>query len=188
MDRETLAGFDPANLIYAKRKNIKRALANLAFERLTAIEPLLPQMQAACIAQAERTGHGKPPGYYALHEAEWRRFLLNEFALPDREWWGAFHEGRLAAYLYAYQVEGTVVFLGFKSNTAFFNHRPNDGLIHHFVSYCRDLGTVERIVFGDWAPDDANLNAFKESFLFQRTDLSVYAVYNPLVRLAKRLR
>jgi len=188
MDRETLAGFDVANLIYAKRKNLKRALATLTFSRLDDLEPLLPELQQVCISQATRARHGKPPEYYVDHHDEWRRYMLREFASPHREWWGAFHEGRLAAYVYAYEVEGVMVFGAFKSHTDFFPMRPNDGIVYTFLQHCRSLGTVDRIIFGDWSPDDTNLNAFKESFLFHRVDIPVYAVYHPAVRVLRRLR
>ncbi len=188
LDDEALRTFSIKSISSSKRARVRKGLSHNEIRRIESFEQVADKMQTICISAAHRTGHGKPPDYYTKHYTEWRDFMSREFSIPGREWWGAFHQGVLVAFYYAYQIEETMFISAAKSHTDFLAHCPNDALLYSFLVYCRDLGDCSRVIFGDWS-EVPSLNSFKERYGFRRADLPVYAWYTPAVRwLMKRSR
>lgn len=180
-----LKNFSIGSLDSSKRARVRKGLRNNEIKTIEKIEPALEGMQRICISAAKRTGHGKPPEYYTKRFKEWKDFIIKEFSLPDRQWWGAFNKGELVAYYYAHQVEGVMFINAAKSHSDFLDTCPNDALLFTFLEHCKNLGDCDRVIFGDWAEDVPSLNAFKEKFGFEKVDLPVYRWVNPLVRIVR---
>jgi hypothetical protein len=174
MGPDRLSTFEIGQLKHQKRSCVRKGMRQLEIERIEDIGPLLDRMNGICISTAKRTKHGKPPGFYIKRRREWERFMVNEFKIPGREWWGAFAQGKLIAYFYAYLLNSTMFMLAFKSHSDFLSLCPNDALIFRFLEYCRDLEGCEQVVYGDWAPDAPTLNQFKARYGFARKDIRQY--------------
>jgi hypothetical protein len=182
LNSQKLEEFSISLLSASKRANVRKGLRRNEIRRIDVIDPVIDQMQDICISAVRRTGHGKPPEYYTKDYRKWRNFMTKEFAMQKREWWGAFHNGVLTAYYYAYQINETMFISAAKSHSDHMEDCPNDALFFTFLEYCRDLFDCKQVIFGDWSGDAPSLNKFKERYGFQKIDLPVYARYNPVVR------
>jgi glycosyltransferase involved in cell wall biosynthesis len=185
LDNEKLEKFSLSSLSSSKRAQVRKGLRLNEIKKIEVIDPVIDYMRDICISAASRTGHGKPPQYYIKHYMKWRDFMLKEFAMQKREWWGAFHNGVLIAYYYAYQIDETMFISAAKSHSDYLKDCPNDVLLFTFLEYCRDLPGCTQVIYGDWSNDAPSLNKFKEKYGFQKVDLPVYARYNPAVSFVR---
>lgn len=189
LDRSGLEGFDLPKLTLKKRNKVRRALEHCEIRLLTSIEPILERVREINILQAERqeARHGAetPVRRYTKEADAWRAQIRREFALEGREWWGAFVDGRLAAYLRTFQVEETRVIQQTKADPAFYTYYPMDALYFTVLSHAAADPTCHRIVNG--RPQHESLNHFKEHFLFRAVDVPWYSSSTWLVETAKRV-
>lgn len=184
---ERLKGFEIGYLKPRKRTAVRKALKELEIRRIDHIGPVLSAMNELSIATAKRTGHGRPPQYYIKKRSEWERFMRREFAIPGREWWGAFLEGRLLSYYYSYLINGTMIISAAKSDTAYLKLNPNDAVTFSFLEYCARLPDCHAVIYGDYSPEVKSLNEFKEQFGFEKKSLPVYRAESPLFKIARGL-
>ena len=187
LPNEKLKEFSMKNLPEAKRKRIRKGLKLSEVRRIEDIGPVLEDMRQICISVALRTKHGKTPEYYTDSYDEWKTYMTTLFNLPERQWWGTFHEGVLIAYHYAVQIDDTMYHLATKGHANYLDRCPNDALIFTFLDYCRGLGDCSQVHTGDWVEDKPSLNKFKEYFGFEKVDLPVYTWYNPAVRWVRKI-
>ena len=181
---ERLKGFEIGYLKPRKRSAVRKALRELEIRRIEQIDPVLPAMNELCIATALRTKHGRPSSYYTEKRPAWESFMRREFGIPGREWWGAFFEGRLISYYYAYLMEGTMHIAAAKSDTAYLKLTPNDAVAFSFLKYCAKLPGCEAVIYGDWSPGVVSLNEFKEQFGFEKHSFPVYRAEPLLFKMA----
>lgn len=181
---EKLKNFSIYNLSANRRKLVRKGLRRVEIKKIENIYFVVDDIRDICISSADRTSHGKPPNYYIKHYNEWKSFITKLFNLPNREWWGAFHQGKLIAYFYAYQISHTMYVNTHKSHSQFLGKKPNDALFFAFIDYCKRLPDCTELSLGDWNKDNPGINEFKMKYGFKKVDLPVYADYNPLVRLA----
>lgn len=113
--------------------------------------------------------------------------MRREFAIPGREWWGAFFEGRLIAYYYAYLIGGTMHISASKSHTDHLRMCPNDAMAFSFLQHCAQLPTCHSVIFGDYSPGVPSLTEFKEQFGFEKKSFPVFRSESPLFKLARAL-
>ena len=189
LDRERLEGFDLQKLPAKKRNNVRRALAHCAIQPIADIERHLERLREINVSQAlrhqEDGGAQTPASRYAGGAESWRKQIRREFALQGREWWGAFVEGVLAAYLRTYQVDGIRVIQHAKTDTDYFKWYPMDALYFHVLSEAAATPSCLRLVNG--RPMHPSLNYFKEQFLFQAVEFPVFSSSARMVELGKRL-
>lgn len=185
LEDELLESFSMTVLSSSKRARVRKGMRLNEVRKIDSVDSVITDMQTICISAAHRTEHGKPPEYYTKHYRKWRDFMVGEFSIPGREWWGAFSQGSLVAFYYAYNVEETMFISAAKSHSDFLANCPNDALLYSFLQYCRDLDDCRRVIFGDWS-EVPSLNKFKERYGFRKTDLPVYAWYNPVALWAKK--
>jgi len=171
---ERLRDFSIERIKLGRRTSVRKALKQVEIHRIDAIAPVLDRMSEISISTAQRTGHGQPPEYYTKNRKEWTDFMIREYSIPGREWWGAYVDNKLAAYFYAYLIASTMYISAGKSHSDCMKLRPNDALVFSFLEYCRDLTGCKQVVYGDWAPNAPSLNEFKEQFGFEKSDLPVY--------------
>ena len=187
LEGEGLQSFDLTRVSpKRKQQKIKQAIKTLDIRLIEEIEPLLPAMNEINAVMARRTGHGHSPEYYSRQRAEWERFMIREFSLPGREWWGAFHEARLVAYYYAYVVARTLHISAAKSHTDFLRLGPNDGLVFTLLHHHAQAGDCDRVIYGDWSPEVPTLNEFNECYGFRQRSLPIFRAMTPIMRLARR--
>jgi|LGVE01.1.fsa_nt_gb hypothetical protein len=174
MGPNCLSAFGIAQLKPKRRSSVRKALRHVEIKQIEEIKPMLDSMNEICISVAKRTGHGKPPDFYIKKRQEWERFMVKEFSIVGREWWGAYAEGQLIAYFYAYLINATMFISAAKSHSDFLGLLPNDAFVFTFLEYCRELEGCKRVVYGDWSPDAPSLNQFKARYGFERKDVPEY--------------
>jgi hypothetical protein len=141
------------------------------------------------IAQAERLLRDepgpRPPSYYVRHVAEWRAGQLRFFAAGTSEWWGAFYQGALVAYLVIRRVEQTCLMQVFKTHAAHLQHYTADALLFTVLDHATKEPGCERIISG--GPARPGLDSFKEKHLFKPVDFHYYTTHARLHAAAKRV-
>jgi hypothetical protein len=171
---DSLAEFGMDTLKPKRRTWVRKALRHVEVRPIKEIHAALDAMNEISISSAERTGHGLPPDHYRAQRKQWEEYRLREFSIPGREWWGAYLEGRLIAYLYAYVVGNTLTISAFKSHSEFLRFAPNDALLFTFLEYARDCLDCEHVLYGDWNEEVPTLNEFKQRFGFSKKVVPVY--------------
>ena len=174
MDCDALENFSISKLKSRKRSIVRKAIRELRIELIDDIDPLLDAMNEICISSAQRTEHGRPPEYYTERRNEWEQFMKREFSIPGRYWWAAHSGNSLIAYYYVYIINETAHISAAKSHSDFLKSYPNDALTFTVIEFCRELPECKKVVFGDWSPDNPNLNRFKERYGFNRVDLPIF--------------
>jgi hypothetical protein len=187
LKEESLELFSISALSSSKRARVRKGLKLNEVRKIANIDPVITEMQQICISAAKRTGHGRPPEYYVKNAGEWEAFMRKEFAIPGREWWGAFQGDVLVAYYYAYLVDETMFISAAKSHSDYLQNCPNDALLFSFLEFCRGLEDCRRVIFGDWS-DAPSLNEFKERYGFQKVDLLMYTTLNKIVKWARKIK
>jgi len=188
LERPALDGFGLASLPQKKRNRVRRALKHCEIRRIEELDPWLEQMRAINISQSERQAlkAGAPVSVrrYVDEADDWRAQIRREFALAEREWWGAFVEGELLAYLRSYQVESVRIIQQTKAHTGAFAHNAVDGLNYAVLEHAAADPVCRRIIRGEAL--HASLNQYKEQFLFQVVELPYYTSRLWLQNLARR--
>lgn len=190
LGRERLDGFGLMKLPSKKRNNVRRALENCTVAQLTDIEAHLERIRAINVAQAmrheENVGAQIPVSRYTAEADSWRAQTRAVFALAGREWWGAFVDGELAAYLRTYQVDGIRVIEHAKVDADYYKFYPMDALYYAVLSAAAADPACVRILNG--RPMHPSLNHFKEQFLFIAFDFPYFSTHAGLMELGKRLK
>lgn len=189
LDRPGLDGFGLMKLPPKKRNKVRRALEHCEVKPITDLETVLERMREINLSQAVRQEQGAgaevPPRRYTEEAEDWRAQIRQEFALEGREWWGAFVDGVLAAYLRTYQVDGIRVIQQTKAHTDYFKFHPVDALYYAVLSTAAADSNCQRIMNGD--PRHGSLNHFKEQFLFKAKEYHYHSSNAWLVNTVKRL-
>lgn len=187
LDRHTLDGFHLHQLPQKKRNNVRRARERCEVRPITDLNSNLERLREINVAQALRQAQGAGsdtlPERYVREADDWRTQIRREFALDGREWWGAFVEGVLAAYLRTYQVEGIRIIQQTKADTAWLKFYPMDALYFDVLSRASADATCVRIVNG--SPLHSSLNHYKEQFLFRAVAVPYYSSNARIVEWAK---
>lgn len=189
LGRNSLDGFDLLKLPSKKRNNVRRALDQCVVKPITDIEAHLERILEINVSQAIRhekgAGAETPVRRYTEESDQWRRQMRGEFALVDREWWGAFVDGQLTAYLRTYQVDDIRVIQQAKADTACLRFYPMDALYYTVLSQAAGDPLCRMIVNG--RPQHPSLNHYKEQFLFKADEFSYFSTHAGLVEIGKRL-
>lgn len=189
LEGEDLKSFSMKSLRSEKRNQVRKGLKSCEVRLITDVEPVLEAMRQINVTQAERqmlTGRfGKPARYYTEQMEAWRAEIRRWFSLPGREWWGAFVNGELGAYMLTFQVE-TVRFIGLmKTHTDSLKLCLTDAIYFLVLESAAREESCRRIING--GPLRPSLDRYKEQFLFKRTPIPYYTAPVTLVRLGMRL-
>ena len=188
LDRSGLDGFDLGKLSANLRSKVRRGLRRCEVRPLTVIDSLLERMREINILQAERQeahfGAETPVHRYTKEADAWRAQIRREFTLEGREWWGAFVEGQLAAYLRTLQVEDTRVIQQTKADPAFYRYYPMDALYFTVLSQAAADPGCRRIING--RPQHESLNHYKEQFFFSAVGIPWFSSSAWFVGAARR--
>lgn len=186
--RSTLDFFDLQKLPPRKRTYVRRALEYCKIDTIADIETYLERIREINISQSVRQEQGAGAETsvrrYTEEADSWRAQMRREFSLKGREWWGAFVNDVLVAYLRTYQVDGIRVIQHAKADTAYFKYHPMDALYYTVLSKAAADTACHRIVNG--GPLHPSLNHFKEQFLFQVVEYPYYSTHAWLVGKAKK--
>ncbi|MGI6241171.1 MAG: hypothetical protein ACOYJW_04465 [Candidatus Omnitrophota bacterium] len=188
LDRDELDGFNLQKLPPKKRTSVRRALENCVIQPISDIEANLERMREINASQAVRQEQGAgaetPVCRYTKESDSWRKQMRREFSLRGREWWGAFVDSILVAYLRTYQVDGIRIIQHAKADTAYLKYHPMDALYYMILSKAAVDTACHRIVNG--GPLHPSLNYFKEQFLFRTVNYPYYSTHAWLVEKVKK--
>jgi hypothetical protein len=189
LEGENLKQFSLGRLRSEKRNQIRKGLKLCEVRLIPDLEACLEDMRQINISQAQRLmaddTFGLPPTYYVSHQDKWRAELLKRFGLDGHEWWGAFHQGVLVAYLVTYQVESVRFFQVMKTHTEHLKLCATDAVYFRVLEQASRDADCLKIING--GPAREGLNRFKEQFLFKRSELFYFSSGAVLHRAAKRL-
>ncbi len=185
---EKLREFDISSLPSSKRARVRKGLRLTDIKKIENIDSVIENIKNICISTAMRTRHGLPPEYYVKRFKKWRSWITRLFNLSKGDWWGSFYQGTLIAYIYAFQIDDTMLISAAKSHSNNLDKCPNDALLFSLLNYCKNLHDCKKVIFGDWSKDAQSLNEFKMKFGFKKKDLPLYVRYNPAVSLIKKIR
>ncbi len=187
LERNRLDHFGLMQLPQKKRNNVRRALERCEVRPISDLEACLERLREINFVQALRheqgAGADTPAERYRQEADSWRAQIRKEFALAGREWWGAFVDGVLAAYLRTYQVEGIRIIQQAKADTAWLKYYPMDALYFEILTRAAaDAGCLQII---NGSPLHPSLNHYKEQFLFTTVALPYYSSNARMIAFAK---
>lgn len=194
---EKLSNFGIQSLSSAKRAQVRKGLKLTNIRKIEEIESVLNDMKEIEISKATRIKEIKPPEYYIKHYDQWRAWTIKQFNIDKgkKEYWGAFYNETLIAFMKIYQINDTVIISYAASHSDHLDKCPNDALTFSIIDYCKGLDNCNNISYGLWEENRQSLNDFKQKYGFERVDLPVFVKYNfhilPLVKKIleiKRLR
>ena len=188
MSRAPGVPFGLEDLSSRRRSQVRRGLKKTEVRRIEDLAPLMEDVRQIVISTRMRTGVGLPVSHYTDHFDQWSRNILTLFAMKDRPWWGGFVGGRLVAYFQTMRLEDMLTIGAAKSHTDYLAHCPNDALLYCVLEDAFNRLGCRCVEYGDWSPEDARLQYFKESYGFTRRDYPEYIHLNPLAGPVLRLR
>lgn len=190
LEEEPLRRFGFQSLGKGRRNTVRRGLKDFSIAPILEIEYLLDDMQRVSADQAARqlqAGNAKrSPAYFYQRNEQWRREMRHEFERKGARWWGAWREGRLAAFITTLAVDGVLHVRTAKSETESLRSCPNDGLYFEMLSDAGRRTDVVKVVNGN--PIRPSLDRFKEEFGFRKTLIPYYTKPMRLFSTAKALR
>ena len=183
LEGDALRGFSLARLGQKKRNQVRQGLKYCQIAQMQTLTPWLEDLRQINISQAERLMNDStfdtPPGDYVKHAEAWRSRMETAFALPGRDWWGAFADGKLVAYLVTLRVENTLCIDTSKAHTEALKLRPNDALYWTVLEKAALDTECGRIM--NSPVSRGTLDHFKKEFLFEKRPLYFYNS-NPRLR------
>lgn len=178
LERNHLEGFSLQKLPSKKRNQVRRAMDKCLIQPILDIEMYLERIREINLSQAIRQENGAGAETSAKRYTEeadaWRTQIRREFTVGvGREWWGAFVDGNLAAYIRTYQVDSIRVIQQAKADSAYFKSYPMDALYFTLLSKATEDSSCQCIVNG--SPLHKSVNHFKKQFLFREVTFPCYS-------------
>jgi len=189
LEGEDLRHFSMASLRSEKRNQVRKGLKMCEVRPVLDLESCLEDLRQINIAQAKRLMEDEtfclPYTYYVEHEREWKSEMRRLFAMPGHDWWGAFHQGILVAYMVTCHVENIRLIQFMKTHTDHLRLCATDAIYFTALeNACRDPD-CHKIVNG--APAREGLNRFKAQFLFKPSEVFYFTSGAIFHNAAKRL-
>ncbi len=186
---DDLRDFGMARLDSKKRNQVRKGLKCCEVRDMSDLESCLEDAREVCVSHAQRGASSRKafhasPDFFRNQADTWRMQMRRDFAGGGRSWYGAWHEGRLIAYLVTLQVEDTVLVEKMKLHTDFLAFCPSDALYFHVLSRIAQDSACLRVI--NSSPQRPGLDRFKEQFLFKATPLPQYVSNPAAYRLAMR--
>lgn len=156
----SLAGLKSGN----RKRRIKKGLKFNEVKVVKNIENYKADFSRILISTAIRNGHGKPPEHYDMNKIEWWKKIVQ--VAKYTEFWCAFDDGALSAYICLHVMGDRAVIDGVKSDTDLLNNCPIDAILYHIITDLSARGTVKELWYGGKS-NRPSLDKFKTSYGFQ---------------------
>ena len=147
-----------------RRRRIRKGLKNNEVRKLDNLAKYRSEFSRVLSSTAIRNGHGHPPEYYDESKTEW--WELIQQVSHYTEFWGAFQDGVLAAYICLHVVGNRAVVDGVKSDTDMLPGCPIDAIVYNMITDLQKRGEVNEMWYGGKS-NRPSLDKFKESYGFQ---------------------
>lgn len=190
LTRDVLNDYSIPNLLPKKRSQVRQALRNCEVKLITKLdEDLLERIRQINIAQAIRQEKGfgaeTPVDRYVKELEQWKKQIRNEFRLAGREWWGAYVDGVLVAYIKTYQIDSTRIIEQTKTDSQYAQQKPMDALYYTVIETAAKELSCTRILNG--TPLHPSLTLYKEQFLFKEVTYPYFSSNYKLTQTIKKL-
>ena len=146
-----------------RRRRIRKGLKNNEVIKVESIADFRQDISRVLKSTAIRNGHGHPPERYNLDNSEWWQVLLD--IEKYTEFWCAFQDGKLAAYICLHVIDERIVVDGVKSDTDMLPGCPIDAIVYNIITSVQQRGAKEMWYGG--ASNRPTLDKFKESYGFK---------------------
>ena len=169
--------YDVENLASAAgRQSVRKGLRECSVRRVEAgeFQSLTYPIQRAAI---ERYG-GQPPT-----KAGWTESVERLAAYQGAEFWGAFHEERMAAFAACLIVDGAVDLSSAKSDPEFHRHEPNAALFYTLCKHYLNNGLGYVTNGARTLSHPTSINAFLEKLGFRKVFCRVDVQLSPSARV-----
>ena len=177
---EDLADFSLERLKSKRRNMVRGGLRDCRVDAMSPDETTLEQMRQINISQARRftaiqeKATFLPPDYYVAQASQWRADMLKLFGHSGHQFFGAYVDDRLVAYIDLIRVEDTWMFGAVKSCDEDLKHRPVDALYFHILLSASQCGDCRRVVNGGGPDERPGLTSFKGEFLLKPVVVPYY--------------
>lgn len=146
-----------------RRRRIRKGLLNNEVIKVLNIKDYKDDFSRILKSTAIRNGHGNPPEYYDMNKSSWWDVLLN--LQKYTEFWCAFQDGKMSAYICIHVIDNRVVVDGVKSDTDMLPLCPIDAIIYNIITSVQSRGVNEMWYGGE--SSRPTLDKFKESYGFK---------------------
>jgi hypothetical protein len=190
LNREDLNDYSIQKLLPKKRSQVRQALKTCEVKLIPNLnDEVIERIRQINIEQAVRqeSGYGAetPSARYIKEKEEWKEQIQREFSLHGREWWGAYYEGSLIAYIKTHQIGGIRIIEQTKTHTQYLKQKPMDALYYSIIEMASKESTCFKIING--TPLHPSLNIYKEQFLFKEVKYPYFSSNYKMVNSIKRL-
>lgn len=176
LEGEDLRQFSLDRLSGKKRNQVRKGWKNCTVQRIADLEPHLDAFRDMIVSQKTRLGEQDrsrvPLGHFLDAEGPWRTELRRDFGWPGREWWGAWVEGRLVAYLEALQIDTVRFIEKMRCHTDFLPSCASDAIYFAALESAAQDPSCHRVI--NSRPVHGSLDRYKEQFLFRRAAVPFY--------------
>lgn len=113
----------------------------------------------------------------------WERYYASAAVADGAEAWGAFVEGRLAAYLIAFRMEGVAHILIVRSSSRFLKQYPNNALMFTYLSHTLAADDIREVSIGLESIQEGmgTLDHFKLGMGFRKKPTGQRIVLKPML-------
>lgn len=147
-----------------RRRRIRKGLKHNTVKKVDDISVYRESVSRILKSTAIRNGHGNPPEYYDLENTKWWETIIR--VSNYTEFWCAFQEDKLAAYICLHVIDDRAIVDGVKSDTDMLPGCPMDAIITNIILDLQERGGINELWYGGKSSRET-LDKFKESFGFQ---------------------
>jgi hypothetical protein len=173
--RDNIPDYSIQGISRERRNKIRSGLAKLIVRPVEPLE-LLDQGYDVYVSWRARVRWGRDKGSRAKYAA-WMEQVIKQ---PHRLKLGAFHEGRLVAFMLPFACDSFVVLSYIASHSDSLNLHPNDVLYHALLTISRQTSGIRITEFGA-VSSKSSLDKFKLAYGEVR-EFPSYTWINPLLR------
>ena len=159
------------------KSNVKKAYRHLRIKKVIDINDLLTDGYETYVSFRKRTNWGRDKTNYQIFS----RWINRAFKLEKRFFLGIYLNNRLICYTHPYVVEGMASLPILISHSEYLEYRPNDLLLHTFLTICKNTPCVSKAQFGP-ASLKTSLDTFKMKYGFEIVKYPTYIWLNPFVK------
>jgi hypothetical protein len=159
------------------KSNVKKAYRHLRIKKVIDVNDLLTDGYGTYVSFRKRTNWGHDKSDYQIFS----KWIWKAFKLKKRIFLGVYLDDRLICYSHPYVVEGIASLPILISHSEYLEYRPNDLLVHTFLTICKNSPDVTKAQFGP-ASLKPSLDTFKIKYGFEIVKYPTYAWLNPFVK------
>jgi hypothetical protein len=174
---EDVATYSIRRLATDRRTKLRKAMTNLTVRAVERLDDLLGDGYEVYVSWRRRVNWGKDKSERAAFEA----WIRKAFRRNKRTVLGAYRNDKLVGFMLPYVVADVAVQAFIASHSDFLKFRPNEAMIHAFLSVARQTPGVRIADFGPIS-SKPSLDDFKLTFCSVK-QFPAYTWIHPMIRI-----